>query len=165
MSNDQYLDAISCSHIDPNLPGKSSNGSLENGESPQEDSSSISSSNSESAGGDEHDSPTESNGVEAQPTYEMLPTGAVQPDGATERDVERICRLICLSSPQVSTKVEQRLRNRLKDKPRFAFLGSGHVFHSYFKWRLERNRLGDGIEPKYDYGGGQGLQIDIEADL
>ena len=163
MSNEQYLDAISCSHVEPNILGKISDDSPDDGESPQADSSSISSSSSESPDGDEHDPPTESDRLEAQPPYETLPRGVTQPDGATERDVERICRLICLSSPQVSTKVEQRLRNRLKDKPRFAFLGSGHVFHSYFKWRLERNRLGDGIAPKYDYGGGQERQIEEEA--
>ena len=160
-SNEQYLDAISCPREDPITQSKNASHSLDDSESSSEEESSSPSANAgEGRQDDEASQLNETGAVDAQPTYEVLPRGAMQPDGATERDIERICRLICLSPPLVSGKVEQKLKNRLKEKSRFGFLGPGHKFHSYYKWRLERNRLGDGIAPEYDLEGGEGVHSD-----
>ena len=153
MSNEQFLDAISCPRIDPVTQG---NRVLQSLGAANEVSDNENASADERAVGEDgaEDDVSESDISDGGHIYETVPKGASQPNGKIEQDIEKICRMICTAPSHTSAKLEARFR-KLKVKPRFAFLDPGHRYHKYYKWRLERNKAGDGIGPEYDYGVGQ----------
>ena len=149
MSNEQFLDVISCPRVDPISQGKTVMQSL--GEaSGVEDASSEAEHARISEGDDEG---TESDVSDGRCNYEALPKGLHQPDGITERNIERICRIICTAPSRATAKLESKFR-KLKDRSQFAFIDPTNKYHAYYQWRLERNRAGDGIPPEYDLGMG-----------
>ena len=151
MSNDQFLDAISCPRVDPVTQGQKVLQSLGGAKEASGDED-LSSEGEADEGGAEEDG-SGSDISDGGRIYETIPKGALQPNGKIEQDIEKICRLICTAPSHTGAKLESRFR-QLHIKPRFAFLDPEDRHYKYYKWRLERNRAGRGIGPEYDYGVG-----------
>ena len=156
MTDTQYLDAFSCPRIDPISQGKKVVRFLgdENNSSDTEDSFSDEDHTEKIAADTDAFNSDESDGGRV---YETLPKGVIQPGGIMERDVERICRIICLEAEHRREKLENHLRSSKERRPRFTFLNPSDTFHSYFRWRLRCNELGNGIAPEYDHDNGVDL--------
>ena len=132
MSNEQYLDAISCPRIDPIRQGQkvliSDTSEDENIE--------------EEAGGEEEEE------------YETLPEGAIRPnDCLAERRIERIARALCIHPVEKQAFYQDLMTRKLLDDPKWAkhsFLNPSDRHHIYYKFRIAENRAGRGIDPEYD---------------
>ncbi|KAL9128689.1 MAG: hypothetical protein Q9217_002682 [Psora testacea] len=154
MTDEQYLDAISCPRIDPINQGKKVMRSLDD----DEDSLDTEKSTSDMEDIDEDPadaSADDSDASEGGRAYETLPKGVMKPNGIMERDVERTCRIICMEGKHRRDKLEHLLRNSKAHKPRFNFLDPKNKFHTYFRWRLRCNERGNGIGPEFDHNGAQ----------
>lgn len=145
MTHEQYLDAISCPRTDPIAEGRvimqsleGENADISDDEEAEEDSES------------EAHTPGDSDATERRQLYETLPNDLVQPKGVIEQEVEKICRIVTMTPSQMRDKVETSI---LKSRTaRFGFLDAKNEFYKYYRWRLQCNLLGDGIDPKYDDG-------------
>lgn len=145
MTHEQYLDAISCPRTDPIAEGRVIMRSLE-----AEDADSSDDEEAEQDYESEAHTLDGSDATERGQLYETLPNDLVQPNGVIEQDVERICRLVAMTPSHMQHELETSV---LKSRtPRFAFLDAKDEFHKYYRWRLQRNRLGEGVSPKYDDG-------------
>ena len=168
MTNDQYLDAISCPRIDSKTQGKKVTDSLGGLD--------ASSRSDNELTDDTHDYDDDDDSAEedvdagvsrltSEPSqsrryqgHATLLKGAAEPDGETERSIEQVCRLISRVSADVAGDLERRLREEFKHNARYSFLDPQASLHPYFRWRLDRNRAGDGIPPEYDYGVNDGQE-------
>ena len=145
MTHEQYLDAISCPRTDPIAEGRVIMRSLE-----AENADSSDDEEAEQDYESEAHTPDGSDATERGQLYETLPNDLVQPKGVIEQDVERICRIVTMTPSHMQHELET---NILKSKTsRFAFLDAKDEYHNYYRWRLQRNRLGEGVNPKYDDG-------------
>ena len=153
MTNEQYLDAISCPRIDPISQGKKVMRSPDDDEysSDEDETASIEAATEPDAVDVKGDDSDISDGGRA---YETLPKGVIQPDGIVERDIERICRIICMEAKPRRERFEHLLSEAKGQQPRFSFLIPGNNHHSYFRWRLHTNEMGNGIGPEFDHGTG-----------
>ena len=158
MSNEQYLDAISCPRIDPVAQGEklahslgrkdASSDTAEDSEAYETDKTSIDGDISP----EDHDGDQQKGlgKAKAGRLANNPPEGTIEPDGQMERSIEQVCRIICAAPDSSSAELERRFREKFKDRPKYTFLDPESRFHTYYKWRLARNRAGDGIAPKYD---------------
>ena len=146
MTDEQYLDAISCPRIDPIRQGQKVMAQVEEPCLDSED-------------GDEtveitDDAGDEDNKDAEDEEYETLPEGAIRPDDCVaERRIERIARAICIHPVEEQAFYEDRMLQKSADDPKWAkhsFLRSGDRHHIYYKYRLAENRGGRGIDPEYD---------------
>lgn len=92
----------------------------------------------------------ESNSFEALNAPGSASKRQVLPTGQQERDVERVCRLICLTPVNLQQQVESQLRQVSKARSRFAFMDTRNGLFSYYQWRLRKNKAGYGIPPDFD---------------
>ncbi|KAL9101987.1 MAG: hypothetical protein Q9163_002816 [Psora crenata] len=110
MSNEQFLDSISCPRIDPISQGKRVMRTLGDEEDASDtDGASVEEDNEKDAG--------DSDASQGGRVYETLPNGAVQPDGIMERDIERICRIICLEPIHRRDKLEHLFHQNWRPSP------------------------------------------------
>ena len=146
MSNEQYLDAISCPRIDPIRQGQKVLAQKEESFLESED-------------GDQKieikdDTEDEDVDEEDEEEYETLPEGAICPnDCIAERRIERIARAICIHSAAEQAFYEDRMRQKLINDSKWAkysFLLPGDRHHIYYQYRIAENRAGRGIDPEYD---------------
>lgn len=146
MTNEQYLDAISCPRIDPIKQG-------------QKVMAQVDESLFESEDGDEKieitdDTENEDDDDEDEEEYETLPEGAIRPDDCVaERRIERIARAICIRSVNEQAFYEGQMKQKFLNDPKWAkhsFLLPSDRYHIYYKYRIAENRAGRGIDPEYD---------------
>ena len=145
MTREQYLDAISCPRTDPIAEGRMVMQSLE-------ETNADSSDDDEAEQDDDSEAPTlgASDATERGQLYETVPNDLVEPNGVIEQDLEKICRIVTMTPSHMQHELEESI---LKSRTaRFAFLDPENEFHNYYKWRLQCNRLGEGVNPKYDDG-------------
>lgn len=146
MTDEQYLDAISCPRIDPIRQGQKVMAQAEEAflESEDGDGKVETINDTDDEGAEEED----------EEEYEVLPEGAIRPnDCVAERRIERIARAICIHSVEEQAFYEDRMKQKLIDDPKWAkhsFLLPGDRHHIYYKYRIAENRAGRGIEPEYD---------------
>ena len=175
MTNEQYLDALSCPRIDPIKQGQNIMASTESDLESTGYENGASDNDKESSNGDwfapESDHPVEAerseetdiktksgqgqradgrkvmwqNGIE----YALRPKGKPQ-DREMEVRVEQICRLICLEPTEQREDFRAWLQTQKEKDPNFAFLNPTDYSHHYFLWRLLENQQGRGIPPAYD---------------
>lgn len=162
MSNEQYLDAISCPRDDAVTQGKKVMQSAADMDDPsdfEDDASAI-----DDATTGARDSGSESDVSEGGHIYETLPKGAVQPNSKMEKNIEKICRLMCSASSKASSELEDRFLQSAA-RSRYTFLDPSSEYNTYYRWRLEKNTAGDGIDAQYDFGMGkeQGKELRLEA--
>ncbi len=152
MTNEQYLDAISCPRIEPITQGKKiMRPSVEDYFSSEEDEKET---GKEEAGKEDKaaDSSSADEVSEGGTKYGYLPKGANEPPGLMERDIERTCRMICMRPERKRHQYEALIMTKKGHLPKFAFLKKGNKYHIYYQWRLVRNEAGKGIGPEHDYG-------------
>lgn len=146
MTNEQYLDAISCPRIDPIKQGQKVMAQVEESLLESED-------------GDENveiidDTEDEDNEEEDEEEYEVLPKGAIRPeDCVAERRIERIARAICIRSVKEQAFYEGHMKQKFLNDPKWAkcsFLLPSDRHHIYYRYRVAENRAGRGIDPEYD---------------
>ena len=146
MTNEQYLDAISCPRIDPIKQGQHVMPLVEEHFLDSED-------------GDEkvdltEDTEDEVDDEDDDEEYETLPDGAIRPDDCVaERRIERIARAICIHPVKEQAFYEGNMRQRVLDDPKWAkhsFLLPTDRHHIYYQYRIAENRAGRGIDPEYD---------------
>ena len=153
MSNEQYLDAISCPRIDPIRQGQKVLAHVEesfleseDGDEKVEisDTSEDENIEEEEAGGEE----------EEEEEYETLPEGAIRPnDCLAERRIERIARALCIHPVEKQAFYQDLMTRKFLDDPKWAkhsFLNPSDRHHIYYKYRIAENRAGRGIDPEYD---------------
>ena len=147
MTNDQYLDAITCPRIDPIRQGQKVMAQVEEGFLESEDGDG----NVEIID-DAEDEDNEEEDDEEQ--YETLPEGAIRPDDCVaERRIERIARAICIHPAEEQAFYQDRMLQKSIDDPKWAkhsFLHPSDRHHIYYKYRIAENRAGRGIDPEYD---------------
>ena len=143
MTNEQYLDAISCPRIDPIRQGQKVLAHVEDSFLESEDGDTKIEINDDTD--DEEDEEEE---------YETLPEGAIRPaDCLAERRIERVVRAICIHPIEKQSFYEDLMKLKLADDPKWAkhsFLHPGDRHHIYYKYRIAENRAGRGIDPEYD---------------
>ena len=146
MTNEQYLDAITCPRIDPIKQGQKVMAQVEE-------------SFLESGDGQQKieiidDTQDEDIDEEDEEEYEILPEGAVCPDDCVaERRIERIARAICIHPVKEEAFYEGHMKQKFLNDPKWAkysFVLPGDRHHIYYKYRIAENRAGRGIEPEYD---------------
>ena len=146
MTDEQYLDAISCPRVDPIKQGEKVMAQVEE-------------TFLESDDGDEKieitdDTEDEDFADEDEAEYETLPEGAICPnDCVAERRIERIARAICIHSAKEQDFYEGQMRQRLLNDPKWAkhsFLLPSDRHHIYYRYRIAENRAGRGIDPECD---------------
>lgn len=146
MTNEQYLEAISCPRIDPIRQGQKVMAPVEEhfleSESGEEKPEII------------EDTEDEDDEEEDEEQYETLPKGAIRPDDCVaERRIERIARAICIHPVKEQAFYEDLMIKKHIDDPKWAkhtFLLPGDRHHTYYKYRIAENRAGRGIDPEYD---------------
>ena len=112
MTQEQYLNAISCPRIDPIHKGRNIMRPLD-------------------ADPDDFGLTTD----EEKPP----PIGKPQ-DAKTKYLIEGVCREICRRSEDESKKFIKFVKNNLKHNADYGFLKRSHRFHRFFLWRLKNNR-------------------------
>jgi len=143
MTNEQYLDAISCPRIDPTKQGEN----VMTGSHPSTVESNADGDEEELNLDDTEDDPEDGD------DELTLPLGVVYPDLMMQIRVENAVRKICLS-PQTKEAAQERiLKQKVLTNSKLAtwtFLFPGNKDHAYYKWRLSEERAGRGIEPEED---------------
>ena len=148
MSNEQYLDAISCPRIDPTRQGQKVMAEAEETlfKSEDDDENGEVFNDTEELGDLEED--------EEEEGYETLPKDAIRPDDClTERRIERIARAICTHPAKEQAFYEEQMRQKANNDFKWAkcsFLLPTDRHHVYYQYRLAENRAGRGIDPDYD---------------
>lgn len=147
MTNEQYLDAISCPRIDPIKQGeKVMPKSEELFAESETESKQDEESNAETVGEVKDD--------EDDGEWETLPVGAIRPpEFRRERLLEQICRAICCKPEKEQDMRERRFKQLAVSNPKWAtcsFLFPSDRSYIYYKWRLAENRAGRGIPVEYD---------------
>ena len=140
MTEEQYLDAISCPRIDPMKEARKVLVGDEDSAISVEDSD-----QSELDLGDTED--------EEDEEEENLPPGVIRPDDVSQqRRIEVMCRIICSKSSgsKKDGAMEAHLRKKTRGQADSRFLDTHNRFYSYFKWRLAENRAGRGYNPEDD---------------
>ena len=149
MTNEQYLDAISCPRIDPIRQGQKVLAHVEGSFLESEDGDSKIEIDDDSEAEDNN-----SNEADEEDEYETLPEGALRPaDCLAERRIERLARALCIHPAEKQPFYEDLMKRKLADDPKWAkhsFLRPGHRHHIYYKYRIAENRAGRGIDPEYD---------------
>ena len=146
MTDQQYLDSISCPRINP----------IEQGQKvmPRVEERLI-----ESEDGDEKveivdDTEDEYDDEVDEEEYEVLPEGAIRPDDCVaERRIERIARAICIHPVKDQALYEGHMKHKATNDPKWAkhsFLHPDDRHHIYYKYRVAENRAGRGIDPEHD---------------
>ena len=143
MTNEQYLDTISCPRIDPTRQGQKVLAHAEDSFLESEDGNTKIEITDDTD--DEEDEEEE---------YETLPEGAVRPaDCLAERRIERVARALCIHPTEKQPFYEDLMNRKPADDPKWAkhaFLRPGHRHHIYYRYRIAENRAGRGIDPEYD---------------
>ncbi|KAG8527629.1 uncharacterized protein KY384_007782 [Bacidia gigantensis] len=169
MTDSQYLDAISCPRIDAMTQGKQVAQLLDNSTQPIPTTSTTDSTSRppEEPNEDIFSSDTESDVSSSGHIYESLFPKTSQPPGTVEQDIEKICRLISMSPSHLEGIIERQYLERMtgQQAQRFGFLDPTDSFHPYYRWRLERNRRGDGIGPEFDGGTGEEQGQEMRRDV
>ncbi|KAK4696554.1 hypothetical protein P7C71_g1378, partial [Lecanoromycetidae sp. Uapishka_2] len=144
MTNDQYLDAISCPRTDPTKQGENvmierkapAIGSNANRKEDEDNSEDF----------DDDIAGEYSDGLDC-------PEGIVLPDLVTQIRVENAARKIGTFSLAKETAQESMLIQKVMTNPKLAkwsFMLPGDEFHAFYKWRLAEERAGRGIDPEED---------------
>lgn len=160
MSNEQYLDAISCPRDDPVTQGKKVMQSSADMDDPSDVEDDVS--NLDDGTLSAPDDGSQSDASDGGRIYETLPEGAIQASSKMERRIEKVCRMIHSASLQEIAELETRFLESTAGY-RYQFLDACNKYHAYYRWRLERNRAGKGIDAQYDYG--MGLECGKELRL
>ena len=141
MTNEQYLDAISCPRIHPLQQAANDTAGM-----------GKSTANTEAK---KHRSSLNLDDTEDEKEQDelLLPPGITRPDGRGERvKIEVLCRSMCsrTSKSAVLSKMEAHFRQKTKGTPTYRFLDTHNHHHRYFKWRLAENQAGRGYSPEDD---------------
>lgn len=141
LTEEQYLDAISCPRIDPNKEAREVMLGGENA--------AISVDNDSN---EESEVDLEDTEEEDEEETESLPPGVVRPDDlGQQRTIEVVCRIICSRyEAKDDGAAETHLRKKFRGNPDRRFLEPHNRHYRYFKWRLAENRAGRGHDPE-DY--------------
>lgn len=141
LTEEQYLDAISCPRIIPPKHVKNVMGD------PAEPAHSDEDGDEES----ELDLEDTEEEEEEEEEVEKLPPGVVRPDDhVIQRRIEVLSRVICSKPPKQHGAVEAHLRKKLQGKADHRFLNPHNVHHRYYKWRLAENKAGRSYAPEDD---------------
>lgn len=139
MTDDQYLDAISCPRHDLTRQGENVLAGAE---------SSTAGSEAGIDGVEELNlDDTEDEEVEDD---KQPPPGVKMPDFRQYGRVEMLCRLICIKREKDQAACETVLRQQMRGRADYRFLDPRDPHHSYYKWRLAENRAGRGYPPEDD---------------
>ncbi len=139
MTDEQYLDAISCPRHDLAKQGEKVLAGDE-----------ASSAGSQAGLRGVEDLDLDDTGDEEAENDELLPPGVISPDWRQYGRVEMICRTICIRREKDRALCETLLKQKLQDRAEFCFLLPRDTHHLYYKWRLAENRAGRGYPPEED---------------
>lgn len=140
MTEEQYLDAISCPRHDPAKQG--TEGLAGTGRS-------DAASEAEIDGLDEELNldDTEDEEDQAEPS---LPPGVILPDWQIYGRTEMVCRAICIKPERDQPASEALLERKMQGRAGYSFLFPGDRHYLYYKWRLAEHRAGRGYPPEED---------------
>ncbi len=158
MTNEQYLDALSCPRIDPVKQGAKIMGN--------DDASTT-------TGATGTDVEQSSSGVEDETSDDdreepdllddaNLPPGIIRP--ATRREqarVEAIARRLVIANMNLNhaqknlavRQMEGKMQKLFKNNAEFNFLFPDDPYNPYYKWRIAENRANRGVDPHFDLTG------------
>ena len=162
MTNDQYLEALSCPRIDPVKQGAKIMGN--------HDASTMTG----TTGTDGEDS---SSGVEDETSDDdwgkpdllddaSLPPSVIRPvTRRAQARVEAVARRLVsanmnLNNAQINLAIGQmegRMQRLFENNPEFRFLFPDDPYNPYYKWRIAENKANRGVDPRFDLsetGGG-----------
>ncbi len=142
LTEEQYLDAISCPRIKPTKEAKYVMGGGESSSENAEDDSS------------EEELNLEDTEDEEEEDTEKLPPGVIRPEDRQQMvKIEVLCRIICSKPPNQHGAVESHLKKKLQGRADHKFLSPHNQHHRYYVWRLAENRAGRGYAPEDDLPG------------
>lgn len=174
MTDEQYLDAISCPRIDPVNQGQKimQMVDLESIDAPVANALANEDSETEATDLVEEDDSSRPadlelesterhpNGVQIQAdgrkitwkegiAFGIRPKGQ-PPDRGTEVRIERLARLICMEPLERQQQFRIWLQKTKGTDGKYSFLNSMDRSYHYFSWRLLENQAGRGLLPAYD---------------
>ena len=158
MTNEQYLDALSCPRIDPVKQGAKIMGNDDASMTTGATGTDVEQSSSEVG-----DETSEDDGKEPDLLEDAnLAPGIIRP--ATRRAqarVEAIARRLVIANINLDHaqnnvaigQMEGRMQKLFKDNPEFKFLFPDDPYNPYYKWRIAENRANRGVDPLFDLTG------------
>lgn len=139
MTEEQYLDAISCPrHDSANQDAEVLAGTEKSDAASQADIDELDELNID-------DTEDEEDQAEAS-----LPPGVILPDWQIYGRVEMVCRGICIKPERDQAACETLLEQKMRDRVEYSFLFPGDQQYLYYKWRLSEHRAGRGYPPEED---------------
>lgn len=142
MTDEQYLDAISCPRHDLAKQGEKVLGGDE-----------ASTAGSEAGLGGVEELNINDTSDDEDDDDESLTPGVILPSWRQYGRVEMLCRSICIKREEDQALCETLLKQKLQGRADFCFLFPRDPYHLYYKWRLAENRAGRGYPPEEDTEG------------
>jgi len=139
MTNEKYLDAISCPRHDLAKQGEKVLAGDE-----------ASTAGSQAGINGVGDSDLDNTDDEDDEDEEAVPPGVILPDWRQYGRVEMLCRSIGIKHEEHQASCETLLKQKLQGRAEFSFLFPRDPHHLYYKWRLAENRAGRGYPPEED---------------
>ncbi len=158
MTNEQYLDVLSCPRIDPVKQGAKIMGN---------DDASM------TTGAIDTDVERSSSGVEDETSEDdgkepvllddaNLAPGIIRPTTRrAQARVEAIARRLVIANLNLNhaqknlaiRQMEGRMQKLFENNPEFKFLYPDDPYNPYYKWRVAENRANRGVDPRFDLTG------------
>ncbi|KAL2044412.1 hypothetical protein N7G274_003117 [Stereocaulon virgatum] len=163
MTNEQYLDAISCPRIDPIKQGAKILGGDDISLATETEGTDVEKSELDLGETTEEEDYATHSADEGPPAnddddqWEYWPDGAVRPDSIdTQIKIEGVCRrLVAAGNTDAAiarneAAFKQAWSNNPARRAQASWLWEDDPHHVYYKWRLSRNRAGKGIPESED---------------
>ena len=158
MTNEQYLDALSCPRIDPVKQGAkimgNNDASMMTG--------ATSTDGEEGSSGIEDETSDDDWGKPDLLDHANLPPGIIRPVTLrAQARVEAVARRLVsanidLPGTRINLAIRQmegRMQKLFENNPEFRFLSYDDLYNPYYKWRIAENKANRGVDPRFDLTG------------
>lgn len=158
MTNEQYIDALSCPRIDPVKQGAKIMGNDDASITMEATGTDVEQS---SSGAEDETSEDDAEEPELLDDANLAP-GVIRPTTRrAQARVEAIARRLAIANMNLNhtqknlaiRQMEGRMQKQFKNNPGFKFLFPDDPYNPYYKWRIAENRANRGVDPRFDLTG------------
>ena len=162
MTNEQYLDALSCPRIDPVKQGAkimgNNDASMMTGTTGTD--------GEDGSSGIEDETSDDESGKPDLLDNANLPPSVIRPvTRRAQARVEAVARRLVIANMNMNharinlaiRQMEGRMQKLFENNPEFRFLFPDNPYNPYYKWRIAENKANRGVDPRFDLsesGGG-----------
>lgn len=158
MTNEQYLDALSCPRIDPVKQGAKIMGNNDASIMTGVTSTDV----EEGSSGIEDETSDDDWGKPDLLDHANLPPGIIRPVARrAQARVEAVARRLVsanmnLPRTRINLAIQQmegRMQKLFENSPEYRFLSPDDPYNPYYKWRIAENKANRGVDPRFDLTG------------